>query len=66
MRTCPFKNCCESIPDHLFACRGHWRSMSPDEQRQIHVLYGRYLDGRIGIEELRNEQQEVLGARGTA
>jgi len=66
MRTCPFHLCGEQLPDHLFACKKHWRSISRPDQVCIFAAYGDYLDDKIGMEDLRRIQQEVLGTRGTA
>jgi hypothetical protein len=66
MRTCPFHNCDINIPDDKFACREHWHSLSTDEKRQVIAAYGRYLRNEIGVEELRQIQQKVLGNRGIA
>lgn len=66
MRICPFHTCSQTIPDHLFACGRHWRSLAKGAQSRINTAYRKYLEGTMNIEELRAIQQDVLGARGTA
>ncbi len=66
MRTCPFHNCVEDLPDHIFACRQHWFSLGKSERSTIYAAYESYMRDEIDIEELRRRQQAVLGTRGTA
>lgn len=66
MRTCPFNGCYKDLPENIFACRKHWNALDYSERLKITDLYRAYRDHRIGIEELRREQQAVLGNRGTA
>lgn len=65
MRTCPFHDCGRPIPVDKFACAKHWRALSPADRRAVNAIYGDYLAGRIGVDELRKRQQQVLGDRGT-
>lgn len=66
MRQCPFNNCERQVPDHIFACRKHWYSLNQAHRAEIVEAYNQYLQNVIGIEELRERQQKVLGTRGTA
>jgi len=66
MRKCPFHNCGAEIPANLFACRRHWYSLSESERQRIWAAYRDWQDGRLGGEELREVQQQVLGDRGMA
>lgn len=63
---CPFTGCEKTVPDNIFACRGHWFSLNKTEQAEIHAAYNDYMEDRIGMEELRDRQQAVLGLRGSA
>ena len=66
MRRCPFTNCDKTVPDNIFACRGHWFSLNKGEQAEIYASYGDYTAGIINVEELRDRQQAILGLRGSA
>jgi hypothetical protein len=66
MRKCPFNNCAKPIPESMFACRGHWYSLSKPERDRVWSAYNAYVEDKIGVEELRAIQQEVLRDRGTA
>lgn len=60
MRLCPFPNCGNTIPAHLFACNRHWYALNRDQQRRIYDCYGKWKAGEIDGAELRRRQQEVL------
>jgi hypothetical protein len=66
MRKCPFHGCEKRIPDERFACGPHWFSLNSEEKAEIHATYQAYLNEFIGVEELRERQQAVLGERGSA
>lgn len=67
MRYCPFNGCGAELPEHLFACRLHWQSMSLSDRQEINDAYTAYMaDDGISLTELRQRQQAVLGDRGTA
>ena len=65
-RRCPFHGCEAKIAAEVFACRKHWFSLSHDERTIIYESYYRYTADRIGVDELRRQQQVVLGNRGDA
>lgn len=60
MRQCPFDNCKNVAPDSMFACRGHWFSLSKSQKARIWKCYDEYQEGDIDVEELRRLQREVL------
>lgn len=60
MRTCPFDNCKQRLPDHLFACLWHWRSIRRKEQALIFQAYEAYTNEEISLDELRLRQRAVL------
>lgn len=60
MRNCPFNGCDQTLPSHIFACRRHWHSLSPEQKRRIHAAYADFQADRIGFEEIARRQQEVL------
>lgn len=66
MRICPFDGCLEKLADSTFACRRHWYSLTKAERDAIWSAYNSYMANRIGMEELRERQQAILGQRGTA
>lgn len=66
MRHCPFHRCQASLPDHRFACRTHWFQLQLNERWRLNDAYAAYQRNEIGIERLREIQQEVLGNRGAA
>lgn len=61
-RTCPFDGCGEAIPSNRFACRTHWFKLTVPERDRIVGAYRLYLNDRLGLEELRAIQKEVLDA----
>jgi hypothetical protein len=60
MRQCPFADCGRSIRDEMFACGRHWHALNPWQQARIWTAYREYLAVKIGPEELRCIQDEVL------
>ena len=65
-RLCPFHGCEARIADEVFACRKHWFSLSHDERTIVYESYYRYTADEIDVDELRRQQQSVLGGRGDA
>jgi hypothetical protein len=62
MRRCPLFDCTEDLPDTLFACRRHWFMLNRTQQQTIHAAYDDYVANIIGIERLREVQQEIIDA----
>ena len=60
MRVCPFPDCGVSIPDYLFCCKADWNRLSTSQQRRIYAVWNDYKRDRIGMEELRRVQQQVM------
>lgn len=60
MRRCPFDGCNNKVPDSMFACRGHWFSLTKQQKARIWKCYGEYQEGEIDVEQLRKLQREVL------
>lgn len=58
MNKCPF--CDVSLPSTRFACTKHWFALSPAQRSTINKGYTDYLHDRIGIERLREIQDEVI------
>lgn len=66
MRQCPFYGCQRSILPTCFACRAHFRSLTDWEQERLFAARESFTQGRIGLQELRNVEQSILGERGHA
>ena len=59
-RKCPHPACSRMLPDTLFACGQHWHALPAVIRKHIWNAYATYLDGCIGIEELRRLQQPAI------
>ncbi len=66
MRICPFHGCVARIPDHVFACLGHWRALGHGDKIEVYAAFDAYMMDEIDLEELRAKQQAILGDRGNA
>jgi hypothetical protein len=58
--TCPFADCGVGIANGKFACDRHWSSLSQFQRELLSRALQEYLNEKIGVEELKRVQQEVL------